>query len=95
MLGDVYAEQDGIPVLLGRRQERRLLGLLLIEVGRAVPTERLADLLWDGEPPASARSVIQTYVGRLRSVLSPFDVRIRTISGGYRVDVPAEDVDLH
>ena len=95
VLGDVCAEQDGIPVPLGRRQERRLLGLLLTEVGRAVPTERLADLLWDGEPPVRARNVIQTYVGRLRSVLLPFDVHIRTTSGGYRVDVPAEDVDLH
>ncbi len=94
VLGDVCAEHDGVQIPLGRRQERRLVGLLLTEVGRAVPTERLADLLWDGEPPVRARSVIQTYVGRLRSVLLPHGVHIQTTSGGYQIDVSGQAADL-
>ena len=95
LFGEVRAEHDGVPVDLGRRQERCLLGLLLTEPGRVLPVGRIADLLWEGRPPAGARGAIQTYVGRLRSVLAPHGVRIATVAAGYRVDVPAEDIDLH
>lgn len=95
LLGQVRGEHDGQPVELGRRQERCLLGLLLIETGRTIPAGRLADLLWDGCPPAGARRVIQTYVARLRGRLAACDIQITTGSGGYRTEVPPADVDLH
>ena len=53
LLGQVRAEHHGQPVDLGRRQERCLLGLLLIETGRTISADRLADLLWDGAPPVA------------------------------------------
>src|SRR5262245_31645731 len=87
--------RDGEPVELGRRQERCLLGLLLIETGRAISSDRLAELLWDGFPPSRARGVIQTYIARLRRHLAPCGVTIASGSGGYRAEVPAHDIDIH
>jgi DNA-binding SARP family transcriptional activator len=95
LFGDVRAEHDGASLDLGRRQERCVLGILLLEAGRVVPTERLADLLWDGHPPATARRVLQTYVARLRARLGAHGVKVERASGGYRVAVEPSDVDVH
>ena len=92
LLGSFEAGWSGEPVAVGRRrQERLLLAILLLDVGRAVTIERLTDLLWDGEPPAGARGTVHTYVGRLRAVLAPHRVAIVTTGGGYAVE--GADVD--
>jgi DNA-binding SARP family transcriptional activator/tetratricopeptide (TPR) repeat protein len=95
VLGDVRGDHQGVPVGIGRRQERCLLGILLTEAGRPVSADRLADLLWDGHPSARARGVIQTYIGRLRAALLPYGVSIATRAGGYVLDVAPEQVDVH
>ena len=52
VLGPLAAVHGGRTVDLGsRRRERCLLGLLLLEPGRAISIDRLIDLLWEGEPP--------------------------------------------
>jgi DNA-binding SARP family transcriptional activator/predicted RNA-binding Zn ribbon-like protein len=92
LLGTFEAGPGGESVPLGRRrQERLLLAILLLDAGHAVAIERLTDLLWDGEPPASARGTLHTYVGRLRAALSPHGVAIATRGGGYAVE--GADVD--
>jgi DNA-binding SARP family transcriptional activator len=91
LLGPVTAVHDGEPVDLGRRQERLLLGLLLLDAGRPIPTPRLADLLWQGEPPEHARKVVQIYVARLRAHLRPAGPVIVSTGGGYRIDTA--DID--
>ena len=101
LLGPFEARHGEQPVAVGsRRQERGLLGILLLEAGRVVTTDRLIELLWDGRPPESARGVIHTYVGRLRQSLSPNGPRISTRHEGYvlhpdghRIDA-ADFVDL-
>src|SRR6185437_597249 len=93
ILGEIRADHDGQVIALGRPQERCLLGLLLIEAGRTVPVDRLADLLWDGE--SGGRGTIQTYIGRLRAALGDYGVQIVTSGGGYRIDVRPENIDLH
>src|SRR6185437_8625200 len=95
ILGEIRAHHEGHVIALGRPQERCLLGVLLIETGRSVPADRLADLLWDGEPPGGNRSTIQTYIGRLRAALGAYGVQIVTSGGGYRIDGPPENIDLH
>ncbi|HVC73884.1 MAG TPA: BTAD domain-containing putative transcriptional regulator, partial [Mycobacteriales bacterium] len=94
LMGSVEARAGSESVVLGRKQERCLIGLLLLDCGRPVSLERLADLLWDGTPPDRARSVIQTYVSRLRARLAPYGVRISG-THGYRIDVDPRDVDFH
>ena len=95
ILGEIRADYDGHAIALGRPQERCLLAILLIETGRTVPVDRLADLLWDGQPPDSDRTTIQTYIGRLRGVLGRYGVQIITSGGGYLIDVPPANIDLH
>ena len=76
-----------------RRQERLLLATLLLDAGRIVPIDRLIDLLWDGDPPRSARGAIHTYVGRLRRTLAPHGVVIATRRAGYLVEPAGHSVD--
>ncbi|MEN3356754.1 MAG: hypothetical protein V7637_736 [Mycobacteriales bacterium] len=81
--------------LRGRRQEK-VLAALLVDAGRVVPLARLVDAGWEGEPPATARHQVQDLVTRLRRALvaggAAPDV-LRTESGGYVLDVPAEAID--
>ncbi|MFD9846941.1 BTAD domain-containing putative transcriptional regulator [Streptomyces parvus] len=84
LLGPFAALHRGRPVLTGlRRQERCLLAVLALEAGRAVPTGRLIDLLWNGEAPPGARSTVHTYIGRLRAALGPDGVHVETRNDGY------------
>lgn len=95
LLGNISAHEGGTSVDLGRRHERLVLGLLLTERGRAVGAERLADLVWDGVPPAGARRTIQTYVARLRKALAPSGAEIVLCGGGYRIEASDCEVDLY
>jgi DNA-binding SARP family transcriptional activator/tetratricopeptide (TPR) repeat protein len=95
---EVYRGRDRVEV--GRRRERCLLGLLLLEAGRAVRLDRLVDLLWDDDPPANARASIHAHISRLRAVLDPqrdgrYGVRLLPDGGGYRGDVDPGQVDAH
>ncbi|MDI2131648.1 BTAD domain-containing putative transcriptional regulator [Yinghuangia seranimata] len=86
LLGAFDASVAGERVSVGsRRQERCVLAVLLLETGHVVPTARLIDLLWDGAPPASARTTLHTYIGRLRARLAPHGLVIGTRHDGYTV----------
>jgi DNA-binding SARP family transcriptional activator/tetratricopeptide (TPR) repeat protein len=95
VLGSVAAYHDGVELNLGRRQERCLLGLLLLEAGRVVSADSLLDRLWQGAPPASGRRTVHTYVARLRGRLAQVDVRIATRGAGYVIEIDPEQVDVH
>src|SRR5262245_49222440 len=85
----------GVDLELGRRQERCLLGLLALEAGRVVSTDRLVSLLWNDSPPPSARATLHSYVARLRSRLARYDVRVVTRGAGYVAEIDPQSVDVH
>jgi DNA-binding SARP family transcriptional activator len=95
LLGPVEARHDGRRIGLGRRKERCLLGLLLLEAGRHISTDRLIDLLWTDQPPANARAAVHTSVARLRARVAPYGVRLVSGGGGYAADVDPQSVDAH
>ncbi|GAA2682773.1 MULTISPECIES: BTAD domain-containing putative transcriptional regulator [Actinosynnema] len=100
LLGPVTAYRRGEPVVLGRRAQRLVLGLLLLSAGRPVPVERLEALLWEGDPPDGARALVQTHVSRLRRVLDPARdgaTGFRLVARGstYTAEVAPETVDAH
>jgi DNA-binding SARP family transcriptional activator len=78
---------------IGSRKERTLLKLLLVERGHVVPSDRIAEVLWDGAPPARWDRHLATLVSRLRAVFGP-----QAIAGdraGYRfVPGPGLEVDI-
>jgi DNA-binding SARP family transcriptional activator len=98
VLGIFEARRDGTLVSVGRRAERCLLGLLLLESGREVGFDRMADLLWADTPPRDPRSALHTYVSRLRAALGHSRERIQPIAlvcsgSGYRAEFDADTVD--
>lgn len=70
MLGPVEVRHGGRTLVFSRQQERFILGVLALEVGRPVATDRLIDLLWPDKPPRSARAVLQTRLSELRAALT-------------------------
>jgi DNA-binding SARP family transcriptional activator len=95
LLGPVVALAGDDRVDLGRRRERCLLGLLLLEAGRSMPAERLLTLLWEADPPPTALRQLRVNVSRLRARLALRGVRILTSGRGYVVDVDPSSVDAH
>src|SRR5256714_7248240 len=91
MLGPVEVESgDGRVLGLGRRQERCLLGILLLEAGRVVLTDRLCQLLWEDNPPEQPRRAVQAHVARIRAVLATEPgVGLVSKGDGYLLRVPA------
>ena len=75
---------------LGGVKPKQLLQQLLIERGRPVSKDRLADQLWAEQVPQRVAATIETYVSVLRRRLEPG--LISTEHGGYRV--PAERVNV-
>jgi DNA-binding SARP family transcriptional activator len=70
---------------LGGVKPKQLLEQLLLERGRAVPKDRLADQLWGNQLPQRVAATVETYVSVLRRHLGPGI--ISTEPGGYRVPV--------
>ncbi|WP_250032205.1 AfsR/SARP family transcriptional regulator [Paractinoplanes maris] len=100
LLGPVRLWRRGREIPAGPRHQRLILALLLARTGQLVETQEFARLLWDGDPPPTAKNMIQRYVGGLRRLLEP-DLAPRTPSrlllsdaGGYRLVLPERASDL-
>jgi len=92
LLGPVSAVRAGHDLALGGRRQRGLLALLVLERGRPVSSERLADELWAGNPPTGSETTLRSYVSRLRTALG----ESASIGGGgaaYSLAVSPEAVD--
>jgi DNA-binding SARP family transcriptional activator len=51
ILGPLEVLDDGRVLDLGGQKQRVLLAALLLEANRVVSTDRLIDVVWEGEPP--------------------------------------------
>jgi DNA-binding SARP family transcriptional activator/WD40 repeat protein len=92
VLGPVEFERDGVGVGVGGPQQRRLLGVLLVNRNHVVSSDRLADALWSADaPPVGASRSLPTYVSRLRSVVG--NGRVVAQASGYRLDVSGDACD--
>ena len=100
VLGPLEAVADGgQQVELGPPKQRAFLAALLVERGRVVSVDRLADLLWDGNPPDRALVSLRAYASNLRKAIEPGRDRratptvLRTVAPGYLLDVADDDID--
>jgi DNA-binding SARP family transcriptional activator len=98
LLGRFEIEHAGRLIAVGRRAQRCLLGVLLLEANAAVPVERLIELLWDSDPPAGARGAIHVYVSRLRASVAlggegAGGLRLVRSGDGYLAQVDPQAVD--
>src|SRR4029077_1050010 len=90
LLGPLEVREDGREIRLGAGRQRALLALLLLHANERVSVDRLADELWEGNPPATAQKVVQGYISQLRRAL-PEDV-IATRGSAYELRASATDV---
>jgi DNA-binding SARP family transcriptional activator/tetratricopeptide (TPR) repeat protein len=70
VLGPVDVRHRDRSMPFSRQQARFILGVLALEVGRPISTDRLIDLVWGPNPPRSARAILQTRVSELRNGLT-------------------------
>src|SRR5215471_5272013 len=88
VLGPLQVTRAGAPVTLGGPRERVLLAALLVDHGRVVSVDGLAQALWGDHPPATARHQVAMGVSRLRKALAAAGAGpgvIATCTPGYRV----------
>ena len=78
-------------VAVGGPRQVALLALLLLNANRAVSTDELIDALWGEAGPQGALKRLQVAITRLRRTLgAPV---LRTVAGGYLLDVSPGDID--
>jgi DNA-binding SARP family transcriptional activator len=71
LLGPLSVRDGARPVAVSAPRQRVLLAALLLNAGRVVSVGALAEMLWDGQPPAGERGALHSAVQRLRSTLGP------------------------
>ncbi|MGW5283157.1 BTAD domain-containing putative transcriptional regulator [Streptomyces collinus] len=100
VLGPLRVTRGETELDLGFPQQRALLALLLVHTGRPVRLAGIVDVLWSGQPPASAPNVVRRYVGALRRLLEPGlpprapGRRLLGRTGGYVLHADTDEVDL-
>jgi predicted ATPase/DNA-binding SARP family transcriptional activator len=93
VLGTIEFDAGAGPRAPASASQRSLLAALLVDRGRTVGLERLAEAVWGDELPADAAAALRTQVLRLRRSLGPAADEVRTAPGGYRLECPSEQVD--
>lgn len=88
----VQSGEENLPVRRGK--QRTVLAALLLDAGRVVSVEKLIDVIWGENPPASADVAVRNYVMRLRRDLGSAKNRIRTEPPGYLISVADEELDV-
>ncbi len=95
VLGVVDAVSADGQVNLGHARVRCVLAVLLVEANHFVSVDQLMERVWGDQPPQRGRSVLYSYVSRLRAALSTdHGVLIERRSGAYALTVDEESVDL-
>ena len=70
-----------------------MLAALVVHPGEVVSAETLADALWGEQIPASSAKLVQGCVVRLRKILG--SQALETMSTGYRLALPLDQIDAH
>ena len=90
ILGPLWLNGDGSALA---PRDRVVLAALAMHPGETLSAECLADALWGERPPASWNKVVPGCIMRLRRQLGAD--AIETTRYGYRLCLPADDVDGH
>ncbi|RFU21618.1 BTAD domain-containing putative transcriptional regulator [Geodermatophilus marinus] len=97
VLGPVEVWRDGRPLAAQTPRHRAVLAALLVDAGRTVAVDVLADRVWSGQPPTAVSATLQAVISRLRRELEPDAggawTLLLTREPGYRLAVDPEDVD--
>ncbi|WP_078891105.1 AfsR/SARP family transcriptional regulator [Streptomyces sp. NRRL S-350] len=81
VLGALDVRVCGVSVVPSAPKPRQVLGVLALRADQVVPAGVLADELWSGRPPRSARTTVQTYVLQLRDLIDRALTRAASTAG--------------
>ncbi|WP_329448394.1 NB-ARC domain-containing protein (plasmid) [Streptomyces sp. NBC_01426] len=96
ILGPLDISADGRPVALQGARQRTIMSMLLLAPGRVVSVDTLADAVWQGNPPATARNQIAICVSALRKTLRTavgIDDLLVTSHPGYMLHAGEHRID--
>lgn len=100
LIGGLRVERAGqvmTAATLGSPKARQVLEILALQPGISVSRERMIELLWGGNPPATARATLESYVSVIRRHIQPGQAKtgpLRTEHGCYFLDPKQVSVDL-
>jgi DNA-binding SARP family transcriptional activator/tetratricopeptide (TPR) repeat protein len=93
LLGPVDVVVDGEARPVSGLRRKAVLAVLGLAAGEVVDTDRLLDVVWDGQPSAVGVNALQTHVSYLRRVLgSPAAIVAR--GSGYLLDLDGDATDV-
>lgn len=91
VLGDLEVTVADRVAFLGGRRQQALLARLLLDPGRSLSADVLAEDVW-GSTEGSLKP-LRMAVARLRGGLADAGERVRTVSGGYSITVHSGELD--
>jgi DNA-binding SARP family transcriptional activator len=96
LLGPLIIEDEGCVLPVAGAKVRVVLAALLLEPGRVVPADRLAEAVWGERQPKNPQSALHNLVMRLRRSLGARATgNVRACQPGYVIDVDPSEVDVH
>ncbi len=95
VLGPLTIRYGSDTLLVRSGRQRAVLAVLAANANQTVTADRIAELVWDGRPPASDwRTVLRNHVMRLRRTDPGLGRRIVTRPSGYAMEFGAGELDL-
>ncbi|GAB3151990.1 BTAD domain-containing putative transcriptional regulator [Micromonospora sonneratiae] len=93
LLGPVDVTVAGTPRALAGLRRKAVLAVLALHRGRIVSTDRLVDVIWGDQAPATVLNSLQSHVSYLRRMIGE-RAAIVARPPGYVLDVPAGATDV-
>lgn len=95
VLGEIELWRDGKRIEAVSGKPRALLAVLLASPELTASQDLLTELLWPDRDPKSRLASLHTCVYRLRKMLGVDAARLHRQGDGYRLEVGADELDLH
>ncbi|MFL6123521.1 BTAD domain-containing putative transcriptional regulator [Actinophytocola sp.] len=97
VLGSTEVTAGGVQLELGGVKQRAILGYLVLHANKVVPTSHILQAMWEGNPPPTARKMVQNAVSAIRRMLANHAdaPALHTHAPGYQLRVDTNTVDLY
>jgi DNA-binding SARP family transcriptional activator len=102
VLGPIDVHEQGRDITPTATKQRQVLALLLAKANHRVSVQALLSEVWDREPPRTATTALQTYIGAIRKTLAAAtgttareiaDRRLITNGNGYVLSLADDEWD--
>ncbi|MFJ8625996.1 BTAD domain-containing putative transcriptional regulator [Kitasatospora sp. NPDC093550] len=97
LLGALSVVADGRRIAIGGPRQRTILALLLLSPDSTVSVDAMVEAVWQGVPPATARTQVAICIAGLRKIFRAEgcgDDLIATVHPGYQFNTGGHRIDL-